>query len=135
LSGTDATIATHIQVIVDRGYVTERMEGATKYLVPSTLGLGLIDGYNNIGFDKSLSKPQLRSEVRPSFFYQLVLWLIDAGQTEHNMVQVCQGNKTKHEMLEEALEQYKGIFVKARREFNKVILVSAHIKTISSRSK
>ena len=61
--GTDATIAQHIQTIVDREYVLERMEGATKYLVPSTLGIGLIEGYNQIGFERSLSKPQLRREV------------------------------------------------------------------------
>lgn len=48
---------------MERGYVIERMEGATKYLVPSTLGIGLVEGYNEIGFDKSLSKPQLRREV------------------------------------------------------------------------
>jgi DNA topoisomerase-3 len=65
LTGTDATIAQHIQTIVDREYVMERMEGATKYLVPSTLGIGLIEGYNKIGFEKSLSKPQLRREVSP----------------------------------------------------------------------
>lgn len=41
----------------------ERAEGSTKYLVPSTLGVGLIHGYNQIGFEKSLSKPQLRREV------------------------------------------------------------------------
>ncbi|KAF8481542.1 prokaryotic type I DNA topoisomerase [Gautieria morchelliformis] len=61
--GTDATIAQHIQTIIDREYVIERMEGSTKYLVPSTLGIGLIEGYNKIGFEKSLSKPQLRREV------------------------------------------------------------------------
>ena len=61
--GTDATIAQHIQTITDRGYVIERMEGAIKYLVPSTLGIGLVEGYNEIGFDKSLSKPQLRRDV------------------------------------------------------------------------
>ena len=63
LPGTDATIAQHIQTIIDREYVVERMEGSTKYLVPSKLGIGLIEGYNQIGFDKSLSKPQLRREV------------------------------------------------------------------------
>ncbi|KAF8321620.1 prokaryotic type I DNA topoisomerase [Clavulina sp. PMI_390] len=61
--GTDATIAQHIQTIIDRDYVMERTEGRTKYLVPSTLGIGLVDGYNKIGFDKSLSMPQLRREV------------------------------------------------------------------------
>lgn len=39
------------------------MEGSMKYLVPSTLGIGLVDGYNEIGFERSLSKPQLRREV------------------------------------------------------------------------
>lgn len=61
--GTDATIAQHIQTIIDREYVIERMDGATKHLLPSTLGIGLVEGYNQIGFDRSLSKPQLRREV------------------------------------------------------------------------
>ena len=43
----------------------ERMDGRTKYLVPSTLGIGLVEGYSKIGFDKILSKPQLRREVSP----------------------------------------------------------------------
>ena len=63
VTGTGAAIAQHIQTIIDRGYVLERMEGQIKYLVPSTLGVGLIEGYNDIGFDKSLSKPQLRRDV------------------------------------------------------------------------
>jgi hypothetical protein len=40
------------------------MEGSTKHLVPSTLGIGLVEGYNKIDFERSLSKPQLRREVR-----------------------------------------------------------------------
>lgn len=48
-----------------------REEGATKYLVPSTLGIGLVEGYNSIGFERSLSKPQLRREVNPHFSYSL----------------------------------------------------------------
>lgn len=62
--GTDATIAQHIQTIIDRDYVIEKMDGATKHLIPSKLGIGLIEGYNQIGLNKSLSKPQLRREVR-----------------------------------------------------------------------
>ena len=61
--GTDATIAQHIQTIIDRDYVIERMEGGVKYLIPSTLGVGLIEGYNRIGLAKNVSKPQLRREV------------------------------------------------------------------------
>ncbi|KAG8891714.1 DNA topoisomerase [Tulasnella sp. 408] len=61
--GTDATIAQHIQTIIDREYVIARKEGATTYLVPSNLGIGLVEGYSKIGFERSLSKPQLRREV------------------------------------------------------------------------
>src|SRR6266850_13017 len=62
--GTDATIAQHIDTIINREYVVPRMEGSVKYLVPSTFGIGLVKGYNDIEFERSLSKPQLRREVR-----------------------------------------------------------------------
>ncbi|KIL66374.1 hypothetical protein M378DRAFT_185976 [Amanita muscaria Koide BX008] len=101
--GTDATIAQHIQTIIDRGYVKERMEGNTKYLIPSKLGLGLVDGYNKLGLQKSLSKPQLRRE------------------TERSMVQVCERTKTKHDMLAQTVEQYKEMFIIVKREFNKIV--------------
>jgi DNA topoisomerase-3 len=61
--GTDATIAEHISKIIDREYVMRQKQGGKDYLVPSTLGIGLVEGYNRIGFDKSLSKPHLRAEV------------------------------------------------------------------------
>ena len=64
VTGTDATIAQHIQTVVDRKYVHEKMQGSTKYLIPSTLGIGLVEGYDAIGFEQSLSKSELRREVR-----------------------------------------------------------------------
>ncbi|EDR12021.1 uncharacterized protein LACBIDRAFT_232184 [Laccaria bicolor S238N-H82] len=108
--GTDATIAQHIQTIVDREYVVERMEGAIKYLVPSTLGIGLIDGYNEIG--KSFSR--LLSFTRLTFLVH---------QTERRMVQVCERTTTKNDMLQTSLDQYKHMFIIARREFDKVATV------------
>lgn len=63
-AGTDATIAQHIETIVNRNYVIEHYEGQTKYLLPSVLGIGLIEGYSQIGLQKSLDKPQLRREAR-----------------------------------------------------------------------
>lgn len=61
----------------------ERMEGKTKYLVPSSLGIGLIEGYERIEFEKSLSKPQLRREV--IIFLQLPVTMTDGFQdgTQH----------------------------------------------------
>ncbi|KAF8799282.1 prokaryotic type I DNA topoisomerase [Phlegmacium glaucopus] len=105
--GTDATIAQHIQTIIDREYVIERMEGGVKYLVPSTLGIGLIEGYNRIGLAKNVSKPQLRRE------------------TERRMVQVCEGASTKNDMLVRSLDQYKDMYIIVRREFEKVTSVSS----------
>lgn len=46
----------------------EIMKGTTKYLAPSTLGVGLVEGYNEIGLERSLSKPQLRREVCSSSY-------------------------------------------------------------------
>ncbi|EIM82961.1 prokaryotic type I DNA topoisomerase [Stereum hirsutum FP-91666 SS1] len=104
--GTDATIAQHIETIIERGYVIPRPDGGVKYLVPSTLGIGLVDGYNEIGFEKSLSKPQLRRD------------------TERNLVQVCQGQKSKTDMLSESIEQYKEMYILAKRDFPKIMAVS-----------
>jgi hypothetical protein len=39
------------------------------------------------------------------------------------MVQVCQRSKTKHQMLEESVEQYRQVFAKATAEFEKVVNV------------
>ncbi|KAK0213155.1 prokaryotic type I DNA topoisomerase [Desarmillaria ectypa] len=101
--GTDATIAQHIDMIISRNYVIERYEGATKYLLPSTLGIGLVEGYNQMGLEKSLDKPILRRE------------------TERRMVQVCNGQRSKQEMINQSLEQYKEMFMIAKGNFDKVV--------------
>ncbi|WWC86943.1 uncharacterized protein L201_001823 [Kwoniella dendrophila CBS 6074] len=101
--GTDATIAEHIAKIIERQYVLEKQEQKTKYLVPSQLGVGLIEGYNKIDFDRSLSKPHLRRE------------------TEHRMQLVCDGAKVKREILDQTIDEYKEVFIKAKRDFDMVI--------------
>ncbi|KAI7906236.1 DNA topoisomerase [Cokeromyces recurvatus] len=57
--GTDATIAEHIQKILDREYVYKE----NQYFKPLTLGIALILGYDQIGLEASLSKPFLRRQV------------------------------------------------------------------------
>ena len=44
-------------------------------------------------------------------------------QTERNMIAVCQGAKSKNDMIVEAVEQYKDMFVRARANFDKVTSV------------
>lgn len=63
-AGTDATIAEHISKIIDREYVIKQKEGSVEYLVPSTLGIGLVKAYDALGLENSLSKPHLRRLVR-----------------------------------------------------------------------
>ena len=46
------------------------------------------------------------------------------SKTERNMVQVCEGTKSKGVMLEEAIVQYKDIFMRAKNGFNNVLAVS-----------
>ena len=54
--GTDATHAEHIDTIKSRQYVGLVDE---KHLMPGKLGIGLVMGYDNMGFE--MSKPYLRS--------------------------------------------------------------------------
>lgn len=56
--GTDATHAEHIDKIQERTYVGLVDE---KYFVPGELGIGLVDGYDSMGFE--MSKPYLRAEL------------------------------------------------------------------------
>lgn len=43
------------------------------------------------------------------------------------MVQVCEGAKSKNEMLMQSIEQYKDMYVMAKREFDKVIEVNPSV--------
>src|SRR6266498_5985709 len=66
--GTDATMAEHIAKIKERDYVAARPKSGTgrntvQEFIPTKLGVALIEGYDNVGFETSLSKPFLRKEM------------------------------------------------------------------------
>lgn len=63
--GTDATIADHIQKILDREYVFKE----NQYFKPLTLGIALTVGYDKIGLESSLSKPFLRRQAGTKKIY------------------------------------------------------------------
>ncbi|GAA5824127.1 hypothetical protein JCM5353_006152 [Sporobolomyces roseus] len=96
--GTDATIAEHIAKIIDRAYVMKQKEGAIEYLVPSTLGIGLVKAYDRVGLENSLTKPHLRR------------------LTEQRMVQICEGTKTKQDVIAQTLEEYREVYVRTRQQ-------------------
>lgn len=101
--GTDATMAEHIAKIKDRSYVDTRPRSgagrnAVQEFIPTTLGVALIEGYDNVGLDVSVSKPFLRKEM------------------ELKMKAICEGRKSKNEVVHESLDQYREVFVKTQRE-------------------
>ncbi|CAH8617063.1 unnamed protein product [Schistosoma haematobium] len=85
--GTDATHAEHIETIKQRLYVGLEQN---KFLVPGQLGMGLVEGYDSMGFE--MSKPNLRSEF------------------EADLKLICEGRKTKEEVLHHHLNKYKELF-------------------------
>ncbi|KAJ2671440.1 DNA topoisomerase 3-alpha [Coemansia sp. RSA 1085] len=97
--GTDATHADHIKKIIDREYIFKGPDGR---LTPSTLGVGLVEGYDSIGLELSLSKPYLRREM------------------ERELKQICEGTKTKSEVIRESINLYQAVYSKSVEEFGRL---------------
>ncbi|KAL9108741.1 MAG: hypothetical protein Q9227_006537 [Pyrenula ochraceoflavens] len=100
--GTDATMAEHITRIKDRSYVgTQRRSGSrgVEEFIPTKLGVGLIEGYDEVGFGNeiALSKPFLRKEM------------------EIKMKGICDGRLTRGAVVAESLEQYREVFTMAQQ--------------------
>ena len=102
--GTDATMADHISRIKERSYVDTKARtggrNAVQEFIPTYLGVALVEGYDNIGLDVSVSKPFLRKE------------------TELKMKAICSGRRTKREVVEETLESYREVFSKTQRDID-----------------
>lgn len=95
--GTDATIAEHIEKIIQRQYVIKEKDGhgrcAKECLFPTPLGYALVDGFSKIDLqDISLTKPFLRKDM------------------ESDLSAICDGRKTKQEVLQETLKIYKDAY-------------------------
>ncbi|KAJ2495085.1 DNA topoisomerase 3-alpha, partial [Coemansia sp. RSA 2052] len=97
--GTDATHATHIKTIIDREYI---FRSPDKFLIPSTLGIGLIEGYDAMGLELSLSKPHLRCEM------------------ERELKRICDGVKTKDAVVQDSVNLYKAVYTKSVEEVAKL---------------
>ncbi|MCJ1359353.1 MAG: DNA topoisomerase [Icmadophila ericetorum] len=133
--GTDATMAEHISKIKERAYVMTQPRGGgggqrepqdaaeggrtrggrgrgrdggragntggggagVLEFIPTTLGCALIEGYDNVGLATSLGKPFLRKEM------------------EVKMKEICAGTKTRHDFVNETIEQYREAYVMAER--------------------
>lgn len=135
--GTDATMAEHIAKVKEREYVmTQARAGgaaqtnsgnsrggrggrgagarggsnsangggaggggtSVQQFIPTTLGVALIQGYDGIGLETSLGKPFLRKEM------------------EIKMREICAGTKSRHDFVQETLEQYREVFVRSQQQ-------------------
>lgn len=68
--------------------------------IPTTLGIALIEGYDNVGFETSLSKPFLRKEM------------------EVQMKAICEGRTTRNDVVQQNLEQYRAVFNRTVQQIN-----------------
>ncbi|CAB3403557.1 unnamed protein product [Caenorhabditis bovis] len=93
--GTDATHAEHIEKIKTREYIGVKSDGK---VVPSLLGLSLVDGYDDMGF--AMSKPDLRANL------------------EIGLKDICEGRRSKQDVLREQIGKYKAIFIEAEKNID-----------------
>ena len=95
--GTDATHAEHIEKIKERKYIIETSD---RRLKPEGLGIGLVDGYDEIGYE--MSKPHLRAAL------------------EKDLKDICDGIKTPDEVLQNQIIQYEKVFLESIRHKNRL---------------
>ncbi|KAJ4361826.1 DNA topoisomerase [Neocucurbitaria cava] len=84
--------------------------GGVQEFIPTTLGVALIEGYDNVGFETSLSKPFLRKEM------------------EAQMKAICEGRTTRNDVVQQNLEQYRAVFNRTVQQIN--VLKSAVTKYV-----
>lgn len=91
--GTDATIAEHIEKIKTREYIIEQEhEKNKKILLPTPLGISLVEGFDKISLPKSLTKPFFRRDM------------------ELNLKAICDGVKTKDSVTTEFIAHFSDSF-------------------------
>jgi DNA topoisomerase-3 len=74
--------------------------------IPTTLGVALVIGYDEIGFEASLSKPFLRKEM------------------EMKMKEICDGRSTREAVVQNSLRQYKQVFERTEEHIGALKAVS-----------
>ncbi|KAH7082299.1 DNA topoisomerase 3-beta [Paraphoma chrysanthemicola] len=74
--------------------------GGIQEFIPTTLGVALIEGYDQVGFETSLSKPFLRKEM------------------EVQMKAICEGRSTRQDVVQQNLEQYRAVFDRTAQQIN-----------------
>lgn len=82
--------------------------------IPSTLGVALVDGYDRMGFQTSLSKPFLRKEM------------------EIRLKDICEGRLQRDVMIRDSIREYKRVFEQSKERVDVLKAVSLAFNFISS---
>jgi DNA topoisomerase-3 len=97
--------------------------GGVQEFIPTTLGIALIEGYDNVGFETSLSKPFLRKEVR--YCGHRAAWRVTkCRQMEVQMKAICEGRSTRNDVVQQNLEQYRAVFTRTSQQIHVLKAVS-----------
>ena len=62
--GTDSTIHIHIRRLIERKYIEKQVQENVTYLIPSKLGLTLVEGYDCIALTKPFLRAKMERELR-----------------------------------------------------------------------
>jgi DNA topoisomerase-3 len=102
--GTDASIPTHIQNIVQRNYVTVEQRGNKRFLKPTQLGIVLVHGYLKI--DPELVLPKVRAHIERE------IDLIAKGQADMKTVlhHALENFSAKFKYFSQTIDQMDSLF-------------------------
>ncbi|SCU96697.1 LAFA_0G07624g1_1 [Lachancea sp. 'fantastica'] len=110
--GTDATIAEHIEKIQQRDYIKKKKLNKQTYLIPTTLGVSLVHGFEAIGLEDSFAKPFLRRQM------------------EVDLKMICDGLKNRNEVVNDLITKYQDYYGLTSTRKNKLIETYTDIKSI-----
>eukprot|EP00834_Sanchytrium_tribonematis_P007877 NODE_793_length_3856_cov_0.643865.p1 type:complete len:759 gc:universal NODE_793_length_3856_cov_0.643865:2439-163(-) len=86
--GTDATMHDHISKIFTRNYV----QNSGKFIIPTQVGLALVEGLDGIQTATNLSEPHLRSQL------------------ESKLGNICTGMESKDVVLRQMIQEYTNVY-------------------------
>ncbi len=84
------------------------------YFVPGELGIGLVEGYDSMGFE--MSKPYLRAELENDLKRYFLIFVVFFGRLCYNVLltsRICEGIKDPKVVLREQINKYREVFKKA----------------------
>lgn len=112
--GTDATIADHIDKVVEREYVVKVAAGrgakAQALLVPSELGMALVEAFDRMLDSVSLTKPWLRRQL------------------EENLTAIVGGQRNRADVLAEEITRFREVFAESNRK--QAMLIEAYQQVV-----